>query len=100
MVECNPYQVPMEPRLKLSKESTSPLVDATLYKSFVECLMYLVHTRLELAFSIGYISRFMEEKREQHFVAVKHILRYIAKTKSWGVLCKKTKSTASSNRVQ
>jgi hypothetical protein len=31
MAGCNPCCVPMEPKLKLSKKSTSPPVDATLY---------------------------------------------------------------------
>ena len=31
MKDCNPSQIPMEPRLKLSKESTSPPIDITLY---------------------------------------------------------------------
>jgi hypothetical protein len=31
MTGCNPCHVPMEARLKLSKQSTQPLVDATTY---------------------------------------------------------------------
>jgi hypothetical protein len=31
MTGCNPCHVPMEARLKLSKKSTQPLVDATSY---------------------------------------------------------------------
>ena len=33
MRECNPCQTPMETRLKLSKLSTEPLVDVTVYRS-------------------------------------------------------------------
>ncbi|KAL6340376.1 hypothetical protein AAG906_006029 [Vitis piasezkii] len=32
MKDCNPSQIPMEPRLKLSKESTSPPIDTTLHQ--------------------------------------------------------------------
>ena len=40
MAGCNPSQVPMEARLKLSKQSTEPpLVDATPYKSIIRSLM-------------------------------------------------------------
>src|SRR3954470_18900980 len=42
--DCNLVQVPTEPRLKLSKESSNPLVDATFYRSIVGSLRYLVHT--------------------------------------------------------
>jgi hypothetical protein len=52
---------PMEARLKLSKQSTQPLVDATTYQSIVESLRYLVNSHPDLAFAIGYVSRFLEE---------------------------------------
>ena len=77
---CRPCQTPMEPRLKLSRDSTAPKVDATKYRSLVGSLRYLVHTRPDLAFSVGYVSRFMEAPTEEHEAAVKRIIRYIAGT--------------------
>jgi len=68
----------MEPRPKLSRDSTAPKVDATEYRSLVGSLRYLVHTRPDLAFSVGYVSRFMEAPTEEHQAAVKRIIRYIA----------------------
>ncbi|KAG8094725.1 hypothetical protein GUJ93_ZPchr0012g18877 [Zizania palustris] len=86
MAGCNPCQVPMETKLKLSKLSSEPPVaDATAYRSIVGSLRYLVNTRPDLAFAVGYVSRFLEDPREDHLVAVKHILRYIEGTKTWGV---------------
>ena len=35
--------------------------------------------------TVGYVSRFMEAPREEHLVAVKRILRYVAGTRGWGV---------------
>jgi hypothetical protein len=49
MTGCNPCHVPMEAHLKLSKQSTQPLVDATIYQSIVGNLRYLVNTRPDLA---------------------------------------------------
>jgi hypothetical protein len=49
MTGCNPCHVPMEARLKLSKQSTQPLVDATIYQSIIGNLRYLVNTRPDLA---------------------------------------------------
>jgi len=60
LIGCNPSYIPMEPRLKLSKASTAPGVDPTAYRSIVGSLRYLVNTRPDLAFSVGYVSRFME----------------------------------------
>jgi hypothetical protein len=44
LVRCNPCQTLMEARLKLSKQSTQLLVDATAYQSIVRSLRYLVNT--------------------------------------------------------
>jgi hypothetical protein len=61
------------------------LVDATVHRSLVGSLRYLANTRPELAFSVGYVGRYMEEPHEDHLAAVKHILRYIAGTMGVGV---------------
>jgi hypothetical protein len=58
--DSNPALTPMEKRLKLSHDSTTEEVDATQYRCLVGSLRYLAHTRTDLAFSIGYVSRFMQ----------------------------------------
>lgn len=73
LVGCNTCATPMEPRLKLSKDSKAPLVDATEYRSLVGSLRYLVNTMPDLAFAVGYVSRFMER-----------IVRYVAGTIHYG----------------
>jgi hypothetical protein len=45
----------------------------------------LVNTRLDLAFVVGYVSRFLEKPREDHLAAVKQILRYVADISNWGL---------------
>jgi hypothetical protein len=75
----------MESRLKLSKQSTQPLVDATAYQSIIGSLRYLVNTRPDLAFAVGYVSCFPEEPWEDHLVAVKKILCYVAGTCNLGL---------------
>jgi hypothetical protein len=85
MTGCNPCHVPMEAQLKLSKQSTQPLVDATAYQSIIESLRYLLNTHPDLVFDVGYVSHFLEEPREDHLAAVKKILRYVAGTCNWGL---------------
>jgi hypothetical protein len=85
LLECNPCRTPMEARLHLSKFGDTPRVDATQYRSLMGSLRYLVNTRPDLAYVVGYVSRYMEEPREEHLTAVKRILRYIAGTMNWGV---------------
>ena len=83
---CNPCHTPMEARLKLSKDGTTALVDATEYRSLVGSLRYLVHTRSDISFAVGFVSRFMEKPRHEHMAAVKHLLRYIAGTIEFGIV--------------
>jgi hypothetical protein len=85
MIGCNPCHVRMEAYLKLSKQSTQPLVDAIAYRSIIGSLRYLVNTRPDLAFAVGYVSYFMEEPREDHLAVVKKILCYVAGTYNWGL---------------
>jgi hypothetical protein len=70
----------MEEKLKLSKESTTAKVDATQYRSIIGGLHYLTHTRPDIGFAVGYLSRFMEDPCEDHFAAVKKLLCYVART--------------------
>ena len=80
MAECKPCATPMEERLKLSKHSTAAKVDATRYRSIVGGLRYLTHNRSDIAFVVGYVSRFMEDPHEDHWSAVKRLLRYVKGT--------------------
>ena len=80
---------PMEERLKLTKDSTAAKVDATLYRCIVGGLHYLVHTRPDIVFAVGYVSRFMEDPREDHWAAVKRLLRYVKGTVNHGIISQK-----------
>jgi len=80
----------MEERLKLTKASTTAKVDATLYRSIVGGLRYLVHIRPDIAFVVGYVSRFMKDPREDHWAAVKRLLRYIKGMVDQGIVFPKT----------
>ena len=85
LTDCNPALTPMEERLKPSRDSTAEDVDATQYRRLVGSLRYLVHTRPDLAFSVGYVSRFMQRPTTEHQQAVKRIIRYVAGTLDHGL---------------
>jgi hypothetical protein len=59
-------------------------VDATTYQSIIGILRYLVNTRPDLAFAVGYVSHFLEEPQEDHLTSVRKILRYVVGTCNWG----------------
>lgn len=85
MASCNPSKIPMENRLKLTKLSASKPVNATEYRRIIGGLRYLLHTRPDLAFVVGYLGRFMEEPHEDHLMAVKRVLRFVAGTQDKGL---------------
>ena len=97
MAECKPCVTLMEKRLKLTKASTAAKVDATLYQSIVGGLRYLVHTRPDIAFAVGYVSRFMEDPREDHWATVKRLLRYVKGTMDQGIIFPKTGGSSCSS---
>jgi hypothetical protein len=53
MKGCNSCAVPMENRLKLSKNDKTPAVDKTKYRSIIGSLRYLVNTRPDIAYAVG-----------------------------------------------
>ena len=89
MDDCNSTQVPMEFGLKLSMADDDEEVDATLYRRRIGCLRYLMHTRPDLAFAVGILSRYMQSPREQHANALKQVLRYLKGTLGNGLVFKK-----------
>ncbi|XP_066365215.1 secreted RxLR effector protein 161-like [Miscanthus floridulus] len=74
----------MEERLKLMK------VDAILYRSIVGGMCYLVHMRPDIAFTVGYVSCFREDPREDHWAVVKRLLLYVRGTVDHGIIFPKT----------
>lgn len=85
MILCNPTHVPMEINAQFSKESHEEKVDEKEYRRSIGCLRYLLHTRPDLSFSVGVLSRYMQAPRTSHGAALKQILRYLRGTCSLGL---------------
>ena len=56
------------------------------YRRLVGKLIYLSHTRPDIAYAVGVVSRFMHNPQIQHMTAVTRILRYLKGTSSRGLL--------------
>lgn len=78
MAYCNATYTPLDACCQLNKDNELTLVDATLYCSVIDSLKYLVHTRPDIAFAVGFLRRFMEALASDHLMTVKYLLRYIA----------------------
>ncbi|KAL8090356.1 hypothetical protein AgCh_039723 [Apium graveolens] len=91
MEGCKPVSYPMDPRLQLHKDENGKLVNPTEFKSLIGVLRYQVHTRPDIAFPVGVVSRFMEKPTELHLSAAKRILRYINGTLNYGLVYTKSR---------
>jgi hypothetical protein len=52
MLECKSMNTPMEAKLKLLVDTSSELVDATLYNQIIGSVMHLTNTRPNICFSL------------------------------------------------
>jgi hypothetical protein len=85
MGDSRPMTTPMITNWKKLHASESQLVDSTLYRQLIGSLMYLVNTRPDICFAVNTLSQFMVEPRRVHWVATKHVLRYLCGTVDYGL---------------
>ena len=80
MLGCKPAETPMEANWKYRNTEVGYLVDRGKYQSLVERLIYLSHTRPDIAFAVSVVSQHMHLPHEVHFEVVYQILRYLKMT--------------------
>lgn len=83
---CNPVKYPMDLKEFLDKDEGGKIVDATYYRSIIGGLRYFVHTRPDIAYSVGVASGYMERPTVKHQNAVKRIMRYVQETLQLGLV--------------
>lgn len=65
------------------------IIDCSLYQKLVEKLIYLSHTRPDIANSIVVVSQFMHSPHESHMKVTYKILRHLKSTPSKEILFQK-----------
>jgi hypothetical protein len=85
MLECKSMYTPMETKLKLLVDTSSELVDATLYRQIIGSLMYLTNTRPDICFFVNTLSQYLVEPRRVHLDDAKHVMRYLKGTLDFGL---------------
>lgn len=86
MVDNRPMSTPMITNWKKIDDSKSELVDPTLCRMLIGSLMYLVNTRPYICFAVNTLSQFMVQPKKVHWVATKHVLRYLVGIVDFGLL--------------
>jgi hypothetical protein len=100
MSDCNEVATPLDPNIRLNS-SMSPQTTQDVeamhsipYLQAVGALMYLaVATRPDIAYSVGVLARFNKNPGQQHWKAVKHLLRYLKKTMDYKLAFSPSSST-------
>ncbi|KAG8502903.1 hypothetical protein CXB51_000532 [Gossypium anomalum] len=85
LLGCKPAETPMEPNFKLGTDKDGEEVDRGRYQQLVGKLIYLSHTRPDIAFGVSVISQFMHAPKEKHLEAAYRILRYLKGTPGKGL---------------
>ena len=81
MDECKAVTSPVDISSRLVSSDSATKVNAP-FREAVGALMHLMTaTRPDIAFAVGYVSRFMENPQVTHWTAVKRIFRYLQGTK-------------------
>ena len=86
---CNSTHVPMDMNLRLSRSVEEQGVDEKKYRRSIGCLQYLIHTRPDLSYGIGVLSRYMLDRKVSHDAALKQVLRYLRGTLTYGLTYKR-----------
>ena len=89
MIDCKPADTPMVQNHGLQIREGAKRADRGRYQRLVGKLIYLSHTRPDLAYVVGVVSQFMHAPQEDHWEAVLRIVRYLKGTVGHGVLFKK-----------
>ncbi|CAN1319890.1 Retrovirus-related Pol polyprotein from transposon RE1, partial [Linum perenne] len=74
---CKPAETPMEANEKLRQSTGEEVKDKERYQRLVGRLIYLTHTRPDIAFAVSVVNQFMHAPEPIHFEAVYRIIRYL-----------------------
>ena len=89
MENTKPVATPKGSGSKLTKSSEAyKLIDKEMYQSAVGRLLYLsTRTHPDIAYTVRNVTRFSSNSSQQHWIAVKKIMRYFNGTVNYGLLC-------------
>jgi hypothetical protein len=86
MLECKPLTITIELNSKLLAEKGKDLEDTRMYRQLVNSLIYLTLTRLDIAYVVGIISRYMQNPKKPHLESTKRIFHYVKGALDYGIL--------------
>lgn len=70
MIDCKPMSKPLEAKTK-GRDSYVLLDDPSLHRGIVGALQYLTLTRLDISYSVNFVSQFMHAPTISHLKMVR-----------------------------
>ena len=89
MLDCKPVETPAVQNLKLGEYPDQIPANKERYQRLVGKLIYLSHTRPDIAYAVSVVSQFMHSPSDMHMEAVTRILRYLKGSPGRGIQFKK-----------
>ncbi|KAB2635595.1 reticuline oxidase-like protein [Pyrus ussuriensis x Pyrus communis] len=89
MLGCKPVDTPIVEKHHLCVDPNQKSVDKGRYQRLVGRLIYLAHTRPDIAYAVSVVSQFMHSPSLDHMAAVMRILAYLKSAPGKGVLYRK-----------
>ena len=86
MFACKLVDTPMEMNHKLGQAEDQTPADKGCYQWLVGKLIYLSHTRPNIAYAVSVVSQLMHSLGEEHIEAMYRILRYLKSAPGRGLL--------------
>jgi len=75
----------MQPQLQLHKTSGEPLSESTTYRRLIGRLLYLTHSRPEIAYAVSKLSQFLDAPTTEHMLAGLHVLKFLKNNPGQGL---------------
>ena len=88
MLGCKPVDTPIVEKHYLGIYPDQEPVDRGRYQRLVGRLIYLSHTRPDIAYAVSVVSQFMQSPSVDHMAAVMRILAYLKSAPGKGILYK------------
>ncbi|MBW0481582.1 hypothetical protein O181_021297 [Austropuccinia psidii MF-1] len=93
MLDCKSVKAPCNGNFLQEIEENSQVINLTEYQQAIGSLNYLAqHTRPDIMYTVNQLSRYCTNPTTKHWIALKHLLRYLKGTMTFNLIHKKTKS--------
>ena len=77
MKYCKKIKTPFFLGVKLEEACSSPLLNNTIYRKLIGCLIYITHTQPDIYYAVNVSSRHVDQPHEIHWKEAKRILNFV-----------------------